>query len=118
MGGTHYRGVVQIGDKCKKAGWPRARLPHQHEGKVGQAWRARTEYQEGEDVFGNKKSFQVEVGPFLCRCGAIVRIDKNGFAACEHCGEIFNDGPIEASEKIKRRAEGAFRRDCINKSFI
>ena len=80
-----------MSDKCKKAGWPRCRLAHPHEGKVGQAWRARTEDQEGEDVFGNKKSFPVEVGPFLCRCGAIVRIDKNGFAACESCGQIYND---------------------------
>lgn len=96
--------------KAKKAGWPRARLPRQHEGKVGQAWRARTEYQEGEDVFGNKKSFQVEVGPFLCRCGAIVRIDKNGFAACEHCGEIFNDSGSMGHRASNRSKKAALER--------
>jgi hypothetical protein len=46
---------------------------------------------EGVDVFGNRKVFLVEEGHFKCRCGSIVRIDKNGFAACESCGEIYND---------------------------
>ena len=96
--------------KAKKAGWPRARLARQHEGKVGQSWRARTENLEGVDAFGNKKMFRVEVGPFLCRCGAVVRIDKNGFAACEKCGEIYNDGKtIRGTEyhmsKAKKKKE-------------
>jgi len=103
--------------KTKKAGWPRCRLAHPHEGKVGQAWRARTEDQEGEDVFGNKKSFPVEVGPFLCRCGAIVRIDKNGFAACEKCGEIFNDRGHEQqmSNRQKKASLERFKYMCCHK---
>jgi len=106
-----------MSDKCKKAGWPRCRLAHPHEGKVGQAWRARTEDQEGEDVFGNKKSFPVEVGPFLCRCGAIVRIDKNGFAACEKCGEIFNDRGHEQqmSNRQKKASLERFKYMCCHK---
>ena len=109
--------VVGMSDKCKKAGWPRCRLAHPHEGKVGQAWRARTEDQEGEDVFGNKKSFPVEVGPFLCRCGAIVRIDKNGFAACEKCGEIFNDRGHEQqmSNRQKKASLERFKYMCCHK---
>jgi len=109
--------VVSMSEKCKKAGWPRARLAHQHEGKVGQSWRARTEDQEGEDVFGNKKAFPVEVGPFLCRCGAIVRIDKNGFAACEKCGEIFNDRGHEPqmSNRQKKDALERFKYMCCHK---
>ena len=105
-----------MSDKCKKAGWPRCRLAHPHEGKVGQAWRARTEDQEGEDVFGNKKSFPVEVGPFLCRCGAIVRIDKNGFAACEKCGEIFNDRGHEQqmSNRQKKASLERFKYMCCH----
>ena len=47
---------------------------------------------EGVDCFGNKKIFLVEEGHFRCKkCSAIVRIDKNGFAACEKCGEVYND---------------------------
>ena len=101
----------------KKAGWPKARLAHSFEGRVGQAWRARTEDQEGEDVFGNKKSFPVEVGPFLCRCGAIVRIDKNGFAACEKCGEIFNDRGHEQqmSNRQKKASLERFKYMCCHK---
>jgi len=95
--------------KCKKAGWPRCRPAHSNEGKAGKSWRARTEIQEVEDAFGNKKSFPVEVGPFLCRCGAIVRIDKNGFAACEKCGEIYNDRGT-ASQMSNRRRKAALER--------
>jgi len=58
---------------------------------VGQAWRPGKIAKEGVDCFGNKKGFLVEEGHFKCGCGSIVRIDKNGFAACESCGNIFND---------------------------
>lgn len=89
-----------------------------HEGRVGQAWGRKKVPAEGKTKFGKKITVMVDAGHFRCHCGAIVRIEKNGFAACEHCGEIFNDGQAGASEKIKRRAEGAFRRDCSNKNFI
>ena len=78
--------------KTKRAGWPKARLAHSFEGRVGQAWKPGKVPKEGVDCFGNKKIFLVEEGQFRCKkCSAIVRIDKNGFAACESCGEIFND---------------------------
>ena len=77
--------------KTKKSGWPRSRLAHSNEGRVGQAWKPGKVPKEGVDCFGNKKIFLVEEGHFRCKCGSIVRIDKNGFAACESCGEVFND---------------------------
>ena len=78
--------------KTRKSGWPRSRLAHSNEGRVGQAWKPGKVLKEGVDVFGNRKVFLVEEGHFRCKkCSAIVRIDKNGFAACESCGEIFND---------------------------
>ena len=77
--------------KVKKEGWPKPRLAHSNEGRVGQAWRPGKILKEGVDLFGNKKVFLVEEGHFKCKCGSIVRIDKNGFAACESCGEIYND---------------------------
>ena len=81
--------------KTKKAGWPRPRLPHQNEGRVGQAWNRKKVPTEGEGKFGKKKIVMVDAGHFRCHCGSIVRIDKNSFAACESCGEIFNDGHAE-----------------------
>ena len=79
--------------KAKRTGWPKARPAHSFEGRVGQAWRPGKVLKEGVDLFGNKKVFLVEEGHFMCRqCGSVVRIDKNGFAACESCGEIYNDG--------------------------
>lgn len=95
--------------KCKKAGWPRCRPARSNEGKVGKSWRARTENQEGVDAFGNKKMFRVEVGPFLCRCGAIVRFDENEFAACEKCGLIYNDRGT-ASQMSNRRRKAALEK--------
>ena len=78
--------------KTKKSGWPRGRLAHSTESRVGQAWKPGKVPKEGVDCFGNKKIFLVEEGHFRCKkCSAVVRIDKNGFAACESCGEIFND---------------------------
>jgi uncharacterized C2H2 Zn-finger protein len=77
--------------KTKKTGWPKARPAHSFESREGQAWRPGKVLKEGTDIFGNKKTFLVEEGHFRCKCGAIVRIDKNGFAACESCGEVFND---------------------------
>jgi len=78
--------------KTKKTGWPKSRLAHSNEGRVGQAWRPGKVLKEGVDVFGNRKTFLVDEGHFRCKkCSAIVRIDKNGFAACESCGQIYND---------------------------
>ncbi len=77
--------------KTKRTGWPKARLAHSFEGRAGQAWKPGKILKEGVDLFGNKKVFLVEEGHFRCKCGAIVRIDKSGFAACESCGEIYND---------------------------
>ena len=102
-------GVVDL-KKTKRTGWPKARLAHSFEGRVGQAWKPGKIPKEGVDCFGNRKVFLVEEGHFRCKCGSIVRIDKNGVAACESCGEIFNDRePIRGTEyhmsKAKKKRE-------------
>jgi len=107
--------VVSV--KAKKAGWPRARLARQHESRENQAWAQKKVWVEGEDAFGNKKKFLVEDGHFRCDCGQIVYVRK-GFAICDGCGLCFNDGPVTTSLKMKKKLEGAFRRNCSNKNFI
>jgi uncharacterized C2H2 Zn-finger protein len=102
----------------KKAGWPRARPAHSFTGRVGQAWKPGKVPKEGVDCFGNKKTFLVEEGHFRCtRCSAIVRIDKNGFAACEKCGEIFNDRGHEQqmSNRQKKASLERFKYMCCHK---
>lgn len=95
--------------KNKKAGWPKSRLAHSTENRVGQAWKPGKVQKEGMDVFGNKKVFLVEEGHFRCKCGAVVRVDKNGFAACEACGYVYNDSPVRGTEyhmsKAKKKKE-------------
>ena len=96
---------------------PRGRTAYSRVCKENQAWTQKKVMKEGTDVFGNKKEFLVEDGHFRCECGEIVYVRKS-FAVCDGCGMIFNDGPTIASEKMKRRLEGAFRRNCTNKNFI
>lgn len=93
-------GVVDLMEKkkTKRTGWPKSRLAHSNEGRVGQAWKPGKVPKEGTDCFGNKKVFLVEEGHFRCKCSAIVRIDKNGFAACEKCGLVYNESPIRGTE--------------------
>jgi hypothetical protein len=91
--------------KTKKTGWPKSRLAHSNEGRVGQAWKPGKVLKEGVDVFGNKKKFLVEEGHFKCPCGSIVRVDKNGFAACESCGHIYNEAPIRGTEYHMSKAK-------------
>lgn len=96
---------------------PLGREARSPENRVNQAWKPGHETVEGEDVFGNKKTFQVEVGHFRCCCGNIVRVDKNGYAACEECGLIYNDGfqRVETSNREKKRALERFKYDCLHK---
>jgi hypothetical protein len=99
---------------------PRGRPAHSVENRVGQAWRPEKVLKEGVDVFGNKKVFLVEEGHFRCRCGAIVRIDKNGFAACEMCGEVYNDSKTirgteyHMSKAQKKKALEEFKASVVN----
>lgn len=70
----------------------------------------------GEDLFGNVKMFDLPAGHFRCQhCQTVVRIDERGFAACESCGMIYNDGKPEdrkMSNRERKRSEGKFRADC------
>ena len=107
--------------KTKRTGWPKARLAHSFEGRVGQAWRPGKVAKEGIDDNGNRKVFLVEEGHFKCRCGSIVRIDKNGFAACESCGEVFNDSKTirgteyHQSKSQKKKAMREFTNGLVNR---
>ena len=108
----------------KKAGWPKARPAHSFEGRVGQAWKPGKVPKEGVDCFGNKKIFLVEEGHFRCKkCSAIVRIDKNGFAACESCGEVFNDSKTirgteyHQSKSQKKKAMREFANGLVNRKI-
>ncbi len=81
-----------------RAGWPKVALAHSFEGRVGQAWGVHKVLKETTDEWGKKKIVKVIDGHFRCKCGAVVRIDKNGFAACEKCGLIYNDGSVHDAE--------------------
>jgi len=112
------------GGSMKKAGWPKARPAHSFTGRVGQAWKPGKVLKEGVDVFGNKKTFLVEEGHFRCtRCSAIVRIDKNGFAACESCGEVYNDSKTirgteyHMSKAKKKKAMREFAMSLVSRKI-
>ncbi len=105
----------------KKAGWPKARRAHSAENRVGQSWKEKTRKEQIEDPKDGKiKIVAVREGHFTCRCNAIVRIDKRGFAACEVCGEVYNDGPtdiykpMEISKRALKRLNNKFIYDCLH----
>lgn len=102
--------VVSMSYKCKKAGQPKHRAKMGHEGHVGQAWNRKKVPAEGETKFGKKIIVMVDAGHFRCHCGAIVRIDRNSFACCEACGEIYNDGPAAAPGRSNRQKKASFER--------
>ena len=106
----------------KKAGWPKARRAHSAENRVGQSWKEKTRKERIEDPKDGKiKIVDVHEGHFTCRCNAIVRIDKRGFAACEACGEVYNDGPPDIykqngiSKRAAKKAIERFKWYCIHK---
>ena len=73
------------------------------ENRVGQAWRSGSVQVIGEDLFGQAKLFVLPTGHFQCRhCLTVVRIDERGFAACDNCGMIYNDGKPEIRGMSKR----------------
>jgi len=89
--------------KSKSSGWPKARLAHSQENRVGQAWRSGSVQVIGEDIFGNAKLFTLPAGHFQCHhCLTVVRIDERGFAACTNCGLIYNDGKTVENKMSNR----------------
>ena len=109
--------------KTKRTGWPKARPAHSFEGRVGQAWKPGKVLKEGVDIYGNCKKFLVEEGHFRCKCGSIVRIDKNGFAACESCGEVYNDSKTirgteyHMSKAKKKKAMREFAMSLVSRKI-
>ena len=67
-------------------------MRYEYHSRVNTAWRPAYVQVVGEDVFGQHQVFDLPEGHFRCRCGNVVRIDVRGFAACELCGQIYNDG--------------------------
>lgn len=100
--------------KLNKAGWPKARLAHSQENRVGQAWRPGHTQVIGEDIFGNAKIFDLPDGHFQCHhCLTVVRIDERGFAACTNCGLVYNDGKTIGREPHKGRMSTRERKRLI-----
>jgi len=81
------------------------------EGRVGQVWAENEIY-----IFDNEKYAIVKrsTGHFQCHCRAVVRLDEHGNAACEACGEIYNDGIKVESVKVKSKIT---TRSFIYKAF-
>lgn len=93
---------------------PRGRLAHSTENRVGQAWRSGSVQVMGEDIFGNVKMFDLPAGHFQCRhCLTVVRIDERGYAACENCGMVYNDGKAIEKEPHKGRMSARSRKKFI-----
>lgn len=79
-----------------RKGQPKCRQTHEFSSRVNQAWTQTKAY-----VFDNEQ-YNVQTLPlehFKCRCNAIVYVDKNGFAACDKCGLVFNDKMSYAPRK-------------------
>jgi hypothetical protein len=102
--------------KVSKAGWPRCNEVHSPENRTGQAWKP-GRIQVMASCGTVTKIFEMEHGLFDCRkpgCAGIVRIDERGVAACEICGDIYNDGIHEEPVKIKSKIT---TRSFIYKAF-
>ena len=102
---------------------PHGRTAHSTENRVGQAWKAGSVQVIGEDLFGNARIFDLPAGHFQCKyclhVQKIVRVDERGFAACESCGTVYNDGKPEGQKstaRIKKRDMGNFRASCQRKA--
>ena len=108
--------------ESKAAGWPKAKPVHSPENRTGQAWKAGSVQVMGEDIHGNVKMFDLPAGHFQCRfclhIQKIVRVDARGFAACESCGTVHNDGNPEgqkpSNRELKRRIE-KHKYECCHK---
>ena len=79
-------------------------MRYEYSSRVNTAWRPGYIQVIGEDVFGHHRVFDLPEGHFRCRCGNVVRIDVRGFAACELCGQIYNDeGNAKAAMSNRER---------------
>lgn len=74
----------------------------EHSSRVGQAW-AQTKALVFNADWGTVALLPID--HFRCvHCNAIIRIDTRGYAACEVCGQIYNDGkPPRMHEKRNER---------------
>lgn len=94
----------------------RGRRARNEENRIGQAWRSGRIAVLGEDIFGNTKWFKLPAGHMQCtHCLNTIRIDEKGYAACIHCGMIYNDGvPDDAimSNREKKRLLEKLKYEC------
>jgi hypothetical protein len=93
---------------------PMGRAGRSVENRVGQAWRSGRVQVIVEDVAG-AKLIQLPAGHFQCKhCLVVVRIDERGFAACENCGMIYNDGKVDEkmSNREKKRRKDKLIYEC------
>jgi hypothetical protein len=102
--------------KSKKAGWPKQAPAHSTENRTGQAWKVGSVQVFVQVHRSTYKLFDMPEGLYKCKCGAVVRIDKRGFAFCESCGNIFNDrnAPHRMSNREKDRQIEKLKYTCVN----
>jgi ribosomal protein L37AE/L43A len=61
--------------------------------REGQAWSQDKAIVASKDIFDQPKVDLLPIDHFKCRqCENIVRVDSLGYAFCEECGAIYNDG--------------------------
>lgn len=65
-----------------------------------------------EDMPGHAKIFLLPDGHFRCSCGAVVRMDVRGYAACEGCLAIHNDVARPVSNRERKRRLEKYIYDC------
>lgn len=97
-----------------RAGWPKQPEVTSPQNRTGQAWKQVFKEEVKEDRHGHIRNIKTPIGQFKCRCNAIVRIDEHGNAACEGCGEIYNDcinKDIKINSKKRKNEMGRFRTD-------
>jgi hypothetical protein len=98
----------------KKAGWPKQKEVHSPENRIGQAWKEKTVQVIGK-CGESYKLFDAPDGHFTCNCGAVVRYDDHGNAACENCGEIYNSGKVVIVKRKSRITTRSFIYKAFNK---
>lgn len=94
---------------------PKGRLAHEGRvNRVGQAWSQDKAIVVGKDIFDQPKVDLLPIDHFKCRqCENVVRIDSRGYACCERCGAVYNDGaswfPTKEESRIAKQVKQALK---------
>lgn len=82
--------------------------------RVGQAWSQDKAIVVGEDIFDQPVAGLLPIDHFRCRCcDNIIRVDSRGYACCEGCGAIYNDGapwfPTKEESRLAKQVKQALK---------